>query len=171
MKSEPGEFGTLLGEPAGWFKRASAERLNAEANLMKLATAIDHYGSAVSYQQSRVVQDHGAEQRRVSQDVPMPSADLSKVLHSQRDEQLKQFSERLDLWQSERNIGSDIQNQTECGARTPVMALHKSQCAIFNLTGDVRGEARIVERASGIGPSALTEAVAMPARNLDFKTA
>jgi hypothetical protein len=39
------------------------------------------------------------------------------------------------------------------------------------LTSDIRGEARIVERAFGIGPSALTEAVAMLARNLDAKTA
>ena len=35
-------------------------------------------------------------------------------------------------------------------------ALRKGQAAIFNLTGDIRGEARIVERAFGIGPSALT---------------
>lgn len=29
----------------------------------------------------------------------------------------------------------------------------------FNMTGGVRGEARIVERALGIGPSGLTESV------------
>jgi len=50
-------------------------------------------------------------------------------------------------------------------------ALRKGQAAIFNLTGDIRGEARIVERAFGIGPSALTEVVAMLARNLDTKPA
>lgn len=50
-------------------------------------------------------------------------------------------------------------------------ALRKGQAAIFNLTGDVRGEARIVERAFGIGPSALTEVVAMLAQNLDAKAA
>lgn len=49
--------------------------------------------------------------------------------------------------------------------------LRKGQAAIFNLTGDVRGEARIVERAFGIEPSALTEVVAMLAQNLDAKTA
>lgn len=38
-------------------------------------------------------------------------------------------------------------------------ALRKGQAAMFNLTGDIRGEARIVERAFGIGPSALTEVV------------
>ena len=38
-------------------------------------------------------------------------------------------------------------------------ALRKGQAAIFNLTQDVRGEARIVERAFGIGVSALTEAI------------
>jgi IS6 family transposase len=39
-------------------------------------------------------------------------------------------------------------------------ALRKGQAAIFNITRDIRGEARIVERAFGIGPSALAEAVA-----------
>ncbi len=34
-------------------------------------------------------------------------------------------------------------------------ALRKGQAAIFNLTRDIRGEARIVERAFGIGPSVL----------------
>lgn len=50
-------------------------------------------------------------------------------------------------------------------------ALRKGQAAIFNSTKDVRGEARIVERAFGIGPSALTEAVALIARNLEGQTA
>jgi len=50
-------------------------------------------------------------------------------------------------------------------------ALRKGQAAIFNLTGDVRGEARIVRRAFGIGPSALTEVVAILAQNLDAKAA
>ena len=39
-------------------------------------------------------------------------------------------------------------------------ALRKGQAAMFNLTRDIRGEARIVERALGIGDSALTEVVA-----------
>ncbi|AYM14236.1 hypothetical protein At1D1108_46100 (plasmid) [Agrobacterium tumefaciens] len=50
-------------------------------------------------------------------------------------------------------------------------ALRKGRAAIFNLTGDVRGEARIVERALGIGPSALTEVMALLAQNFDAKTA
>ncbi|MHC2295961.1 hypothetical protein ACVJBD_000167 [Rhizobium mongolense] len=50
-------------------------------------------------------------------------------------------------------------------------ALRKGQAAIFNLTGDVRGEARIVERAFGIGPSALTEAVGLLALNLEGQAA
>lgn len=50
-------------------------------------------------------------------------------------------------------------------------ALRKGQAAIFNLTGDNRGEARIIERAFGIGPSARTELVARLAQNLDAKTA
>lgn len=46
-------------------------------------------------------------------------------------------------------------------------ALRKGQAAIFNLPGDIRGEARIVGRAFGIRPSALTEAVALLAQRLD----
>ena len=42
-------------------------------------------------------------------------------------------------------------------------ALRKGQAAAFNLTRDIRGEARIVERAFGIGASALAEVV--PALN------
>lgn len=48
-------------------------------------------------------------------------------------------------------------------------ALRKGRAAIFNLAGDIRGEARIVERAFGIGPSTLTELVATLQQNLDAK--
>jgi transposase, IS6 family len=40
-------------------------------------------------------------------------------------------------------------------------ALRKGHAAIFNLTQDICGEARIVERAFGIGASALAEAAAI----------
>jgi transposase-like protein len=40
-------------------------------------------------------------------------------------------------------------------------ALRKGQAAVFNLTQDIRGEARIVERAFGLGAGALAEAVAV----------
>ena len=46
-------------------------------------------------------------------------------------------------------------------------ALRKGQAAIFNLTQDIRGEARIVERAFGLGPSALAEAVAIIRESLE----
>ena len=38
-------------------------------------------------------------------------------------------------------------------------ALRKGQASAFNITHDIRGEARIVERAFGLGASALAEAV------------
>jgi transposase, IS6 family len=50
-------------------------------------------------------------------------------------------------------------------------ALRKGQAAIFNLTKDIYGEARIVERAFGLGPNALTEAVALLAHDLQAHTA
>ena len=40
-------------------------------------------------------------------------------------------------------------------------ALRKGQAGIFNFSNDILGEARIVERAFGIGPCALVEAMAM----------
>ncbi len=48
-------------------------------------------------------------------------------------------------------------------------ALRKGQAAAFNLTGDISGEARIVERAFGIAPSALTEVVVILVQNLGTK--
>jgi transposase, IS6 family len=38
-------------------------------------------------------------------------------------------------------------------------ALRKGQASAFNITSDIGGEARIVERAFGLGASALAEAV------------
>ncbi len=50
-------------------------------------------------------------------------------------------------------------------------ALRKGQAAVFNLTQDIRGEARIVERAFGIGASALAEADAMITEQLELQPA
>ena len=50
-------------------------------------------------------------------------------------------------------------------------ALRKGQAAIFNLTQDIRGEARIVERAFGIGASALAEAIAVFGEKLNVQPA
>jgi transposase, IS6 family len=45
-------------------------------------------------------------------------------------------------------------------------ALRKGQAAIFNLTRDIVGEARLVERAFGLGPCALTEVVQLVGERL-----
>jgi hypothetical protein len=45
-------------------------------------------------------------------------------------------------------------------------ALRKGQAAIFNLTRDILGEARLVERAFGLGPCALSEAVQLVTERL-----
>jgi transposase, IS6 family len=50
-------------------------------------------------------------------------------------------------------------------------ALRKGQAAIFNLTQDIRGEARIVERAFGLGASALAESVALIGESLSLQPA
>jgi transposase-like protein len=50
-------------------------------------------------------------------------------------------------------------------------ALLKGQAAVFNLTHDIRGEARIVERAFGLGAGALAEAIAMIGERLEIQPA
>ena len=50
-------------------------------------------------------------------------------------------------------------------------ALRKSQAVIFNITCDIRGEARLVERAFGLGASALAEAVQSVSERLERKAA
>jgi transposase, IS6 family len=50
-------------------------------------------------------------------------------------------------------------------------ALRKNQAAIFNITRDIRGEARLVERAFGLGASALAEAVQFVSERLELEAA
>ncbi len=50
-------------------------------------------------------------------------------------------------------------------------AFRKGQAAIFNLTQDICGEARIVERAFGLGASALAETVAAIGEQLESQAA
>jgi transposase-like protein len=50
-------------------------------------------------------------------------------------------------------------------------ALRKGQAAAFNLTRDIRGEARLVERAFGLGPCVLAEAVRFVGERLERKAA
>jgi len=50
-------------------------------------------------------------------------------------------------------------------------ALRKGQADAFNLTGDIRGEARLVARAFGLGACALSEAVHFVSEQLEPKVA
>jgi transposase, IS6 family len=50
-------------------------------------------------------------------------------------------------------------------------ALRKGQASAFNLTRDIRGEALIVERAFGLGPSALAEVVQFVSKRMELETA
>ncbi len=49
-------------------------------------------------------------------------------------------------------------------------ALRKGQASAFNITRDIRGEARIVERAFGLGASALAEVVQFLDERIQVKT-
>jgi transposase-like protein len=50
-------------------------------------------------------------------------------------------------------------------------ALRKGQATVFNFTRDIRGEARIVERAFGVGASALAEGLAALNEALELQAA
>ena len=50
-------------------------------------------------------------------------------------------------------------------------ALRKGQASAFNMTRDIRGEARLVERAFGLGTSALAEAVQLISKRLELEAA
>jgi IS6 family transposase len=50
-------------------------------------------------------------------------------------------------------------------------ALRKGQASAFNLTRDICGEARIVERAFGLGASAIAEAVQLISKRMEQETA
>ena len=50
-------------------------------------------------------------------------------------------------------------------------ALRKAQASAFNITNDIRGEARIVERAFGLGASALAEMVQLVCEQFDLAVA
>jgi hypothetical protein len=50
-------------------------------------------------------------------------------------------------------------------------ALRKGQAAIFNITRDIHGEARLVERAFGLGACALTEAMQFVSERLELEAA
>ena len=50
-------------------------------------------------------------------------------------------------------------------------ALRKGQAWAFNISRDIRGEARIVERAFGLGPSALAEAIQLVSERFEHEAA
>jgi hypothetical protein len=50
-------------------------------------------------------------------------------------------------------------------------ALRKSRAAIFHITREIRGEACLVERAFGLGASALAEAVQFVSERLELDAA
>jgi transposase-like protein len=50
-------------------------------------------------------------------------------------------------------------------------ALRKGQAAIFNITRDIHGEARLVERAFDLGACALTEAMQFVSERLELEAA
>ena len=50
-------------------------------------------------------------------------------------------------------------------------ALRKGQASAFNITRDIRGEARIVERAFGLGASVLAETVQFHSEQIELEAA
>ncbi|TCQ70991.1 zeta toxin [Ochrobactrum sp. BH3] len=87
----PEEIAPLPGKPAGWIRSSSPERQQAEAYVPILADAIKDYGHALSYERRRIAEIHDIEQRRLSQDVPAPSPELSAALRFPAEDRLAQF--------------------------------------------------------------------------------
>lgn len=50
-------------------------------------------------------------------------------------------------------------------------ALRKGQASAFNITRDIRGEARFIERAFGLGTSVLAETVQFVSERIEFEAA
>ena len=74
---------------------------------------------------------------------------------------LKQLIGRVWRFESMKTVCATI-------TRFEVMrALRKGQAAIFNLTRDLLGEARLVERAFGFGACVLTDAVQLVCERLE----
>ena len=68
---------------------------------------------------------------------------------------------RLHLYRALDKFGNTIDFYLSATRNTEVMrALRKGQAEMFALQSGIVGEARIVERAFGVGPCALTEAMA-----------
>ena len=61
--------------------------------------------------------------------------------------------------------------EADHGKLKVMRALRKGQASAFNITDDIRGEARIVERAFGLGPWALAEAIQLIGGRLDLAAA
>jgi transposase, IS6 family len=60
-----------------------------------------------------------------------------------------------------------LTGRAPCEGFEVMRALRKGQAAIFNLTRDILGEARLVERAFGLGACALTEAIQLVGERLE----
>ncbi|MBA8862771.1 hypothetical protein FHW19_004522 [Ochrobactrum anthropi] len=97
VRHGPEEIAPLPGRPAGWIRSSSPERREAEANLPFLADAIKDYGQTLSYERRRVTEAHASEQRRLGQEVPAPSPQLSVALRAPLEEQLAHFQANPDM--------------------------------------------------------------------------
>ncbi|WP_157803312.1 BID domain-containing T4SS effector [Brucella pituitosa] len=93
----PEEIAPLPGKPAGWIRSSSPERQHAETYVPILADAIKDYGHALSYERRRITEIYDVEQRRLRQEVPAPSSQLSAALRSMPEERVAHFRECPDL--------------------------------------------------------------------------
>ncbi len=91
VRNSPDQISELAGQPGGWIRSASQERKSAEAHAPQLAAAIENYAQTLSSEQARIVSAHSADQRRVAQEVPAPSPQLSAALRSPASAQMARF--------------------------------------------------------------------------------
>ena len=76
----------------------------------------------------------------------------------------------LEQMMGERGVSVDTAYATIKGFKV-MRALRKGQAGAFNITRDICGEARIVERAFGLGACPIAEAVQFLDKQLEFEAA
>lgn len=89
--AEPEHYGDLVGERGGMFRRETAERRTAGAELPRLAEQIEDYGDAVERERRAVLEAHAREQHQQSQAVVLPSP-LREVLAASEQDQSRRLA-------------------------------------------------------------------------------
>ncbi|PZM12949.1 zeta toxin family protein [Rhizobium tubonense] len=87
-----GRLGDMAGEGRKWLRGPSPARQTAEAHAPQLAAALADYGHAMDFERHQTVLQHREEQARQKVEIPRPSARLSEVLATERQEEVRRLN-------------------------------------------------------------------------------